>query len=128
MRAVLLRPPRRLDAAGFGQAAPPLSSCHKHDDHYHHHNTNQGPSDEGKRAVQSGRVDTPAYGEVLLDPEPDQKLVGVSCVCVGGAEGERGREGQSAEMAMLDMCGVQHGDERQQAVAPIAWRLHTVPM
>jgi hypothetical protein len=35
----------------------------------------QGPSDEARRQVQSGRVVTPAYGEILLDPEPDQKLV-----------------------------------------------------
>lgn len=35
----------------------------------------QGPSDASKRAVQSGRVVSPTYGEILLDPEPDQKLV-----------------------------------------------------
>ncbi|KIZ00855.1 hypothetical protein MNEG_7105 [Monoraphidium neglectum] len=34
----------------------------------------KGPSEEGWRQVQSGRVVTPLYGEVLLDPEPDQKL------------------------------------------------------
>ncbi|KAI8466819.1 MAG: hypothetical protein J3K34DRAFT_524227 [Monoraphidium minutum] len=34
----------------------------------------KGPSDEARRQLQSGRVVTQLYGEVLLDPEPDQKL------------------------------------------------------
>ena len=35
----------------------------------------KGPNAESRAQVQSGRVVTPNYGEVRLDPEPDQRLV-----------------------------------------------------
>ena len=44
---------------------------------HHTHNNIKGPNAVSRAQVQSGRVITPNFGEVCLDPEPDQRLVRV---------------------------------------------------
>jgi hypothetical protein len=66
---------RRGHAAGMGAPPPPPAAGAPPTAAPAARPAAQGPSDDAKRQVQAGRVVTPTFGEVLLDPEPDQKLV-----------------------------------------------------